>query len=90
MIGDWQGTSFELSAKDQATAASFCLARRYSNPTNGATVSVLLLGGVPAKISVHTPDVCYSGAGYTLNSESVFLHNGPDNRGANPNGPRKA
>ena len=32
----------------------------------GSAVTVLLLGGLPGKISTHTPDVCYAGAGYSL------------------------
>ncbi len=42
--------------------------RVYTNPGRGVSVSVLLLGGLPGKISTHTPDVCYTGAGFTLNS----------------------
>ena len=48
------------------------LLRRYSNPARGVSVSVILFGGRPGSISAHTPDVCYPGAGYTLDSPSVF------------------
>ena len=59
------------------------LIRNYSNPSRGVSVSVMLLGGLPGKISTHTPDVCYTGAGYTLNSASAFEHrDGPDRRSA--------
>jgi Protein of unknown function (DUF3485) len=74
VIGDWNGTALELSAKDRAMAgAEACLARRYSNPLRGESVSVLLFGGAPGMIASHTPDVCYPGAGYILDSPSVFV-----------------
>jgi Protein of unknown function (DUF3485) len=73
VIGDWKGTAFELPAHDRAKAGALaCLARRYSNPMRGVSVSVLLFGGLPGMIAVHAPDVCYPGAGYTLDSPSVF------------------
>jgi hypothetical protein len=72
VIGDWKGTAFELPAADRTMAGAVaCLSRRYSNPVRGVTVSVLLLGGLPGKISTHTPDVCYTGAGYILDAPSV-------------------
>jgi hypothetical protein len=39
----------------------------------------MLLGGLPGDIGTHTPDVCYPGAGYTLNAPTVFDYSpGPD------------
>ncbi len=59
--------------------AEACLSRVYSNASRGVTVSVLLLGGLPGDIAVHTPDICYPGAGYTLGATSPFQrHDGPD------------
>ena len=80
VIGDWKGTASDLPAEDRAMAGAVaCLGRVYSNPIRGVSVSVLLLGGLPGKISTHTPDVCYTGAGYTLDSISAFQHrDGPD------------
>jgi Protein of unknown function (DUF3485) len=85
VIGDWKGTPSELpGAEERAMAGAVaCLARHYSHPTRGVTVSVLLLGGLPAKISTHTPDVCYSGGGYILDSPTPFQRRyGPDDRPA--------
>jgi exosortase len=73
VIGDWNGTAFELPAEDRAMAGAVaCLGRRYSSPSRGVSVSVFLFSGLPGIISAHTPDVCYPGAGYTLDSSSVF------------------
>jgi hypothetical protein len=79
VIGDWKGTALELPADARAMAgADAYVHRRYSNPSRGMTISVLLLGGLPGKISTHTPDVCYTGAGYTLDAPaSIQLHYGP-------------
>jgi hypothetical protein len=80
VIGDWQGRARELPALDRAVAgAEACLSREYSNPARGITFSVLLLGGLPGRISTHTPDVCYTGAGFTLDSPAPFTcRYGPD------------
>ena len=80
VIGDWQGKDFEVAPRERAMAGAVaCLSRRYSNPSRGISVSVLLLGGLPGNISVHTPDICYPGAGYTLNTPASFDYRaGPD------------
>ena len=73
VIGDWQGTAFELPAKERAmVGAEACVARKYANHGRGVTVTVLLLGGLPADIAIHTPDICYPSAGYSLNAPSPF------------------
>jgi hypothetical protein len=38
--------------------------RRYLHRRTGTIISVLLVCGRPGPISVHTPEVCYTGAGY--------------------------
>jgi hypothetical protein len=80
-IGDWKGTSLKLPATDQVKiGATPCLWRVYTNPTRGISVSVLLLGGLPGKLSTHAPDICYAGRGYTLGSSISFQRSyGPGN-----------
>jgi len=84
VIGDWKGTALELPAGDRAMAGAVaCLSRVYANPSRGVSVSVLLVGGLPGKISTHTPDVCYRGTGYTVDSPSPFERRyGPDDQRA--------
>jgi hypothetical protein len=41
------------------------LSRRYVHRRTGAIVSVRLLCGRPGPICVHTPEICYAGAGFT-------------------------
>jgi Protein of unknown function (DUF3485) len=73
VIGDWKATARDLPARERAMAgAEAYLTRVYTNASRGVSVSVLLLGGLPGNISVHTPDVCYPGAGYVLGSPTTF------------------
>jgi hypothetical protein len=66
-LGDWDGQPSELDARQLAVAdVSGHLLRRYVNRRTGAVVTVLLLCGRPGPVSVHTPEVCYGGAGYEL------------------------
>ena len=66
-IGSWQGvpqtipdTHLEIGQIDGY------LSRTYTNQGTGAAVSLLIVGGKPGPISVHTPDICFLGAGYEL------------------------
>jgi hypothetical protein len=66
-IGDWQGEDLSVDAEAYAQAgAQAYWMRRYKHISTGATVSVILMCGRGGKMSVHTPDVCYQGAGYGL------------------------
>jgi hypothetical protein len=66
-IGDWSGQPLELSEQlmYEAHVSSYLL-RRYINRRTGHELSVFLLCGQSGPIAVHTPDVCFSGAGYEL------------------------
>ncbi|WP_237722551.1 exosortase-associated EpsI family protein [Singulisphaera acidiphila] len=70
-LGDWQGEPMELDRKQLALGEiAGYIARRYVNRLNQDTVTVLLVCGSPGPISVHTPDVCYVGAGFELSGEA--------------------
>jgi Protein of unknown function (DUF3485) len=64
-FGDWKGEKTVLDAGDLARAGIkghlFC---RFRNNRTGAAFSILVVCGRAGPISVHTPDVCYEGAGY--------------------------
>lgn len=64
-IGDWDGQMGELSPRHLSVAelsgARLC---EYVNRRTGSVVSTLLVCGRPGPVSVHTPEVCYAGAGY--------------------------
>jgi hypothetical protein len=83
-IGDWTATPFELGLHERKLAgAEACLARVYTNTGRGVAVSVLLLGGLPGKISTHTPEICYTASGYGLSTPSAYDRRyGPNGRRA--------
>jgi hypothetical protein len=66
-IGDWEGSAEELGPGEaqQAGFAGYFL-RRYQKRQDGSVVTVMLACGPAGALSVHTPAVCYGGAGYTL------------------------
>ncbi len=73
-VGDWRGTDLELSPEEVRAAriAGYCY-RRYENARNRHAVVMLLVCGRPGPIAVHTPDVCFEGAGYKrVTSPSPF------------------
>ena len=42
------------------------ISRGYKNDATGKSVSLLLMCGRPGPVSVHTPEICYPGAGFEL------------------------
>lgn len=67
VVGAWEGEDQELDARQVAMAElKGYVMRRYTHRDTGGVVSVLLVCGKPGPISVHTPDVCFGGLGYTL------------------------
>jgi hypothetical protein len=80
VIGDWKATPSELGSREKKLAGvQASLSRVYTNASRGVSVSVVLIGGVPGDIATHTPDVCYPGAGYTLNVPTPYeFRPGPD------------
>jgi hypothetical protein len=70
-IGTWQGKELptDPALYAQAGARGYWL-RAYATDRGGA-VSVVLMCGPWSKMSVHTPDFCYSGAGYEMVGAAV-------------------
>jgi hypothetical protein len=71
-FGDWAGQPTEIDRR-QLEAADIAggMTRRYVNRRDGRALDVLLVCGRPGPISVHTPDICYTGAGYVLRDGQV-------------------
>jgi hypothetical protein len=71
-IGDWQSRDLPLEKRqiDRAGIQGY-VSRSYWNAKDGRQLSILLVCGRPGKIAVHTPDVCYRGAGYEPEHEPV-------------------
>jgi Protein of unknown function (DUF3485) len=66
-IGPWKGRDLPLDSERLARAeAAGYLHRDYTDPQTKQTISVVLLCGRFGPLAVHTPDVCYGGAGYQM------------------------
>lgn len=71
-IGDWEGQDQELDRREVEVAMiDGYVMRRYLRPADGSTVSLLLVSGRHGPVSVHSPEVCYAGAGYVQVAEAV-------------------
>ena len=68
VIGDWQGhdETADDAAFAQAGANAYWM-RSYVNQKTKAAVFAILMCGRSGKMAVHTPEVCYGGAGFELN-----------------------
>jgi hypothetical protein len=69
-LGDWDATDEKMEAteKDLAEIADYKL-RTYTNKVTHKSVKILIMCGRPGPIAVHTPDVCFGGAGYKVIGE---------------------
>ncbi|HET6575593.1 MAG TPA: exosortase-associated EpsI family protein [Fimbriiglobus sp.] len=73
-IGTWTAKDEPLSADvlDKGAIQAH-LSRRYRDSMTGQTVQVLVVAGRPQPISVHTPDICFQGAGFEMVSAPETL-----------------
>jgi hypothetical protein len=70
VVGDWQGHDEEVDETAFAmTGAKSYWTRSYLNKRTKDTVLVILMCGRPGRMAVHTPEVCYGGAGYELRDQ---------------------
>jgi hypothetical protein len=67
VIGSWHGTddASDAASFSQAGAKSYWM-RTYVHEESKASLLVILMCGRSGKMAVHTPEVCYQGAGYEL------------------------
>jgi hypothetical protein len=70
--GDWVGQELPTNPRELAIAgAEGCVSRKYTNRRTGAVVTMMLLCGPAGPLSVHTPDVCYSGSGFVEAADPI-------------------
>jgi hypothetical protein len=69
-FGDWKAEELppDREAFARAGARGYWM-RLYRNGQSGEAITVLLMCGRAGKMSVHTPDLCYGGAGYEIVGE---------------------
>jgi len=66
-FGDWVGKAVDGDARNFAQAgAQTYFMRSYTHRRTNASVLVILMCGRAGRMAVHTPEVCYRGAGYEV------------------------
>jgi hypothetical protein len=71
-VGDWDSKDIEMNKKHlQVAEVEGYVSRQYYNKKTGERLSFLLICGKPGPISVHSPDVCYEGAGYKMGARNA-------------------
>jgi hypothetical protein len=74
-FGDWR-LDAELPLEEGEIEMLRCtghVSRRYLNRSTGQMVEVFVLVGPPGRISVHTPEICYAGAGYRQTAQRAHV-----------------
>ncbi len=67
---DWVGEETPYSKKELEAAGSHAhLSRVYRNRKTGERISVFMICGFARDVAVHTPDFCYRGAGFEVESK---------------------
>ena len=70
VVGDWQARDEEPDTRAfEQTGAKGYWVRTYVHQKTKESVLVILMCGRPGKMAVHTPEVCYGGAGYELRDQ---------------------
>ncbi len=78
VLGDWEGTDFEMGDQELAIAnVNSYISRRYVHKYNRAEVSILLVCGRPGSVGAHPPEVCYAASGYA-NKDKATRPSGDD------------
>lgn len=70
VIGDWEGQDELISDKEFAlTNCTAYISRRWVNKKTGQVVSTYVVSGTARHITIHSPDWCYQGAGFKMDSK---------------------
>src|SRR5262249_15661213 len=80
-LAEWEGQ--EIDTKFQLTPGlNGQLLRRYINRQTGEGVTLAIICGRPGPVSIHTPEVCYGGSGFTIKERKTikapYGDNNPD------------
>jgi hypothetical protein len=75
-VGTWRGEPLKLEDEAEVMKAAQIdsyVYRKYVDTVNGSVVTMLLVCGRPGPIAVHTPDICFTGSGFTLKADPVKI-----------------
>lgn len=72
-VGDWKGFDQVIDDKQlRVGEIAGYVSRQFVHRAKGEQVRILLICGRPGPVSVHTPDICYQGAGYVMGPKTVL------------------
>jgi hypothetical protein len=81
-MGAWKSTELEVDEESfQQTRALAYWTRRYVKDGANEPMTVILMCGRANHMSVHTPDICYRGAGFDIVGEQAKTRIGPSQGG---------
>jgi exosortase len=67
IMGDWRGRARPVDPRAmQHASVQGIVSRTFVHQRTGTSISIVLVFGRPGPVSVHTPDICYPGAGYAM------------------------
>lgn len=75
-VGEWQGKRTE-HVSDPRSGLAGSATFLFQHKKSGKMVTVFLACGRPGPVSVHTPDVCYAGAGFEVERAAPFSSSRP-------------
>ena len=84
-FGEWEGNDQEYDEEQfKLSNCDGCVSRLYTSKRTNETVSVYLVSGTARNITIHTPNWCYVGAGFDMESQPQKYDiecsdNNPDN-----------
>ncbi len=72
-LGDWTSTDGKLSDAEVAIAQiAGYLIRNYEHKYTQEKISIMILCGRPGPVAVHTPEICYAGAGFVPGPVEIY------------------
>ena len=69
-FGDWVSQDIPLNAEEfKASNCQGAVQRAYKNTVTDQVITVFLVSGKGYHVTIHTPEQCYVGAGYTMDDD---------------------
>jgi hypothetical protein len=75
-LGEWEGEALEIKPGEAGKGVAGWIKRDYVHRKTGITMSLFLVCGRPGPVSIHTPDVCYGGSGFQVNTSGRYEFDG--------------
>ena len=72
-VGDWISKDLAVNPRHlEVGEIAGHLSRTFVHKISGESINILLVLGKPGPIAVHSPDVCFEGAGYKMGPKTTY------------------